>query len=158
VHWLNITPNGDKSSPSRRARGCEPSLAKNKGGRPRILQPDEATLKTVKGLGHLQATTKECAAFLGVSEPTFLKFKADFPEVAEALEEGNGTGRVSLRRMQFRLAAKNAAMGIFLGKNYLGQTDKHEVEAQVKHSFENMTDDELDKKIGNLTGDPATDT
>ena len=30
---------------------------------------------------------------------------------------------MSLRRAQFRLAEKSAAMAIFLGKNYLGQSD-----------------------------------
>jgi hypothetical protein len=30
--------------------------------------------------------------------------------------------------MQFKLAEKNAAMAIFLGKNYLGQRDSLEVE------------------------------
>ena len=37
-------------------------------------------------------------------------------------------GKISLRRAQFRLAEKSAAMAIFLGKNYLGQTDHVEVE------------------------------
>lgn len=32
-------------------------------------------------------------------------------------------GKISLRRMQFKLAEKSPAMAIFLGKQYLGQTD-----------------------------------
>lgn len=32
-------------------------------------------------------------------------------------------GKLSLRRYQFKLAQKSAAMAIFLGKNYLGQRD-----------------------------------
>lgn len=32
-------------------------------------------------------------------------------------------GRISLRRLQFKLAEKSAAMAIFLGKNILGQSD-----------------------------------
>ena len=32
-------------------------------------------------------------------------------------------GKVSLRRMQFRLAERSAAMAIWLGRNVLGQTD-----------------------------------
>ncbi|MBR1661595.1 MAG: hypothetical protein IJ694_04905 [Acidaminococcaceae bacterium] len=32
-------------------------------------------------------------------------------------------GKISLRRIQFRLAEKSATMAIFLGKQYLGQTD-----------------------------------
>lgn len=102
------------------------SAAPKKPGRPRKLTPDDLTLKTIKGLGAIQATTLECAAMLGVAENTFLKFKADYEEVAEAYENGKGTGRVSLRRTQFRLADKNAAMAIFLGKNILGQVDKQE--------------------------------
>ena len=35
-------------------------------------------------------------------------------------------GKASLRRKQFKIAETNAAMAIFLGKNYLGQTDRTE--------------------------------
>jgi len=90
------------------------------------LKADAATMKQIVGLGVIQATTKECAAFLNVTEPTFLKFLNDNPEAREALEGGKGQGRVSLRRKQFQLAEKNAAMAIFLGKNYLGQSDRQE--------------------------------
>jgi hypothetical protein len=100
----------------------------NRGGRPRKLLPTEETLKTLGGLGRIQCTTKECAAWFNVSEPTFLKFIEDFPEARATYEEGKGQGLTSLRRSQFRLAEKNAAMAIFLGKNYLGQTDKQEHE------------------------------
>lgn len=105
----------------------EVSLAPNKGGRPRKLTPDEKTLGAIRGLGQIQATTKECSAFFNVTEPTFLKFKADYPEIAEALEDGKGQGRISLRRTQMKLAEKNAAMAIFLGKNLLGQSDRQEI-------------------------------
>ena len=46
-------------------------------------------------------------------------------------EEKRGIGKISLRRAQFRLAEKNAAMAIFLGKNYLGQRDHVEVDDSV---------------------------
>jgi methylphosphotriester-DNA--protein-cysteine methyltransferase len=36
--------------------------------------------------------------------------------------------KIKLRRNQFKLSEKSAAMAIFLGKNYLGQTDKTEIE------------------------------
>lgn len=107
------------------------TLAPNKAGRPKgttKLQPDEATLKTIGGLGRIQVTTKEGAAWFAVSEPTFLKFLADNPEARAAFDEGKQVGLTSLRRTQFRLAEKNAAMAIFLGKNYLGQTDKQEID------------------------------
>lgn len=97
----------------------------SKGGRPRKLTVDEATLKQVTGLGKLQATVRECAAFFSVSPVTFEAFLKN-DEVREALEAGKGHGLLSVRRSQFRLAEKNAAMAIFLGKNYLGQSDRQE--------------------------------
>ena len=95
-------------------------------GRPRTLKPDDATLRQLQGLGAIQCTTREGAAAMGVTEPTFLKFLKDYPEAREAFETGKGQGLVSLRRKQFQLADKNAAMAIFLGKNYLGQSDRQE--------------------------------
>lgn len=123
------------------------TLVPNKGGRPRKLKADEETLKLVHGLGQIQATTKECAAFLEVSEPTFLKFRDENPSVRRAIEEGVGTGLVSLRRTQFRLAQTNAAMAIFLGKNYLGQKDLPEIVIQPAFesgpSLKGLTREEL---------------
>jgi hypothetical protein len=102
--------------------------AKNKGGRPAALQSDDNTLEVVRGLGRIQATTKECAAVLGVSEPTFIKFKKDNPRAQEAYEQGLETGKASLRRYQFDLAKKgNATMQIWLGKQLLGQRDQKDI-------------------------------
>jgi len=104
---------------------------KKSGPKPK-LQPTEETLKTVRGLGLIQATSKECAAVLGVTEPTWIKFKADNPEVEEALRHGQGEGLTSLRRQQFQTAMKgNPTMLIWLGKQYLGQTDKQDITANV---------------------------
>ncbi len=97
----------------------------NKGGRPRKLNPDEATLKQLRGLGQIQATVREGAAFFGVALQTFEDF-LDLPGVREAFEQGKGKGKISLRRQQFQLAEKNAAMAIWLGKQYLEQHDRHE--------------------------------
>lgn len=106
-------------------------MNKKSGPKPK-LQPTEETLKTVKGLGLIQATSKECAAVLGVTEPTWIKFKADNPEVEEALRHGQGEGLTSLRRQQFQTAMKgNPTMLIWLGKQYLGQTDKQDITANV---------------------------
>lgn len=46
------------------------------------------------------------------------------PTWAEAFEHYSGKGRASLRRKQFEVAMEgDKAMLIFLGKNYLGQSD-----------------------------------
>jgi hypothetical protein len=103
-------------------------MADTPRGRPPKLQPDEKTLVLVKGLGNIQATGPECAAVLGVTEPTWIKFKKGFPEVEAALRDGQGEGRASLRRRQFKAANDgNPTMLIWLGKQYLGQADKQEV-------------------------------
>ena len=47
---------------------------------------------------------------------------------SEVFSQKRNAGKASLRRMQWRLAEKNPAMAIFLGKNYLQQSDKQEVE------------------------------
>lgn len=95
----------------------------NRAGRPRVLQPTPETLKLIRGIGRLQCTTKEGASFFSVAEPTYLRFLKDFPEAAQALEDGKGEGKMSLRRTQFKLAERNAAMAIFLGKQHLAQRD-----------------------------------
>lgn len=64
------------------------------------------------------------AAALGVALNTLKDFFKRQPEARDDYEDGKQEGFVSLRRSQFRLAEKNAAMGIWLGKQYLGQKDQ----------------------------------
>ena len=102
----------------------KPKASPNKGGRPKVLTPDEATLRLVVSMGKFQAIHTECAAVLGVSLPTFKAF-LQIPAVADALETGKALGRASLRRKQFEMAlAGNTTMLIWTGKNILGQMDK----------------------------------
>ena len=108
-----------------------PRKAKNKGGRPQAIVPDDATLKIVRGLGEIQATTRECAAVFGVSHQTFIATMQRHPVIAEVLEQGKEMGKTSLRRKQFALADGNASMAIFLGKNYLDQTDRQDINQSV---------------------------
>lgn len=73
------------------------------------------------------ATQAETALILGVSEKTFERFLATFTAAREAWDSGVANGKMSLRRRQFAMAEENVAMAIFLGKNYLGQSDRREV-------------------------------
>lgn len=52
-------------------------------------------------------------------------YKKNFSEV---LKLKKGKGKISLRRSQWKLAETNAAMAIFLGKQYLGQSDNPQSE------------------------------
>lgn len=100
---------------------------RNKVGRP----PKQIDLNQVKQLAALQCTDVEICSVLGVSVDTFARRKAD-PDFAEAISAGKEMGKVSLRRMQWNLAKGNAALLIFLGKNYLSQRDKPEDEGGDK--------------------------
>lgn len=98
---------------------------KDVGGRPQSLDCDDETLKQITGLARLQCTQKEAAAVLGVHRETFGKFLDRYPKAREAWEDGLETGKASLRRHQFKAAeAGNATMQIWLGKQWLDQTDK----------------------------------
>src|SRR4051794_3413381 len=103
----------------------EPAIAKptNKGGRPRkeIDQP------TFERLCEVQCTLEEIAHVLDVSEDTVERWCKRTYELgfADAYKKSSATGKTSLRRYQFDAAKKgNTTMLIWLGKQYLGQTDK----------------------------------
>ena len=77
----------------------------------------------------LQCTLEEISSFFGVNESTILRwckreYKATF---ADVFKKASASGKMSLRRLQWRSAQDgNVTMQIFLGKQWLGQTDKVE--------------------------------
>ena len=93
-------------------------------GRPRI-EIDENDFKKLCGL---QCTLVEIASFFFFFEDTIERWckrelKMTF---AEAFKKHSASGKISLRRWQFKMAEHNCSMAIFLGKNWLGQSDKIE--------------------------------
>lgn len=76
----------------------------------------------------LQCTLEEIAGVFDCSEDTIERWcKRTYGiSFAETYKKHSAKGKISLRRAQFKLAEKNASMAIFLGKNYLGQTDRIE--------------------------------
>lgn len=80
-------------------------------------------LDDLRKLGALQCSLKEVAGFFGMTRNTLLTLFEDEPRAREAFEQGIENGKVSIRRKQMRLAAVNATMAIFMGKQYLGQKD-----------------------------------
>lgn len=93
-------------------------------------------------LSVLQCTNAEIAAWFGCTERTIEK-RSKEPELAEVMARGKGKGRVSIRRAQMKLLeAGNATMGVWLGKQYLGQRDVTPIElsgpngSAVKFSME----------------------
>lgn len=102
-------------------------MAKAKPGPKPLLQPDEKTLAQIRALGAIQCTDVEVASVLKVCRATLTNFFAKHPEAKQAWKDGQDEGKASLRRKQFTMAERNAAMAIWLGKQYLGQKDRHEL-------------------------------
>lgn len=83
----------------------------------------------------LQATLQEVAFYFNCSEDTIERSvmrdkKMTFKEYREIKKQA---GLISLRRAQWRKATEkmDTTMLIFLGKQYLGQTDKIETESNI---------------------------
>lgn len=79
-------------------------------------------------LAFINCTDKEVAHCLGISEDTLTRRKQADPIFTETLERARSSGRMSLRRRQFEKAqAGSDTMLIWLGKQLLGQRDRHEL-------------------------------
>lgn len=94
-----------------------------------------------EGLCSLQCTEQEICAFFGCSDKTLMRwvrreygdeYREEFGDELTFRQIYNiksAKGRISLRRWQFKQAEKNPTMAIWLGKNWLEQTDNVQVEA-----------------------------
>lgn len=92
----------------------------------------EVDWETIKKLAAMQCTTEEIASFFGFSRQVLYRAAIEVYDrpIKELLDEWRLGGHCSLRRNQWKLAEKNAAMAIFLGKQYLGQID----DFKMRHS------------------------
>ena len=88
---------------------------------------DSSVDNLVNQLDYAQGVITE--PFNGNSLAGGQSLRTEFSAVFKRLSVG---GKMSLRRYQFELAKHNATMAIFLGKNFLGQTDNQEVELSGK--------------------------
>lgn len=74
-------------------------------------------------LSSLCCTDEEIAAFFNVSTRTIEKRRKE-PTFADAMTRGRAKGCISVRRAQMKLLENgNGTMGVWLGKNLLGQRD-----------------------------------
>ena len=76
----------------------------------------------------LQCTLEEIASFFNCCDDTINNWckKTYGDNFSGVYKKYSADGKMSLRRAQFRLAEKSPAMAIFLGKQYLGQSDRPE--------------------------------
>lgn len=117
--------------------------------RPKIQISEEQ----VKKLAELQCTNVEIASFFNVDEGTIRKRFSDI------LAKGRECGKITLRRKQWALATKSPAIAIWLGKQYLGQTEKTELTLpDADKYFQQIADaiSQSDTNAGGLLPRPAS--
>ena len=94
-------------------------MAKKKTGRPLRKFTDEQK-RSIERMALDNCHLDTIAMALSVPKQTLVRRFGTF------IAQKRAKGRTDLRRTQRKLAAKNPAMAIFLGKNELSQTDKRE--------------------------------
>ena len=93
---------------------------------------NEIDLSELEKLAGLQCTDEEIAAWFNVSTRTIERRRLE-PEFAEVMTRGKAKGRISVRRMQMKLLEEgNATMGVWLGKQILGQTDQISIDTSIQ--------------------------
>lgn len=91
----------------------------------------EIDQKTFEKLCGLQCTEEEILGWFETTDKTLNSWcKREYGKsFSEVFKEKRGKGKISLRRAQWQLAEKSASMAIWLGKQYLGQSDNPAVGA-----------------------------
>lgn len=91
-------------------------------------KPVQIDLVELEKLCNLQCTNEEIAAWFNCSVRTIESYSKK-PEYLEVMARGRAKGRISVRRAQMKLLeAGNATMGVWLGKQLLGQRDVTPIE------------------------------
>jgi hypothetical protein len=138
---LSKKPNKNGGSPQ---AGDKPKM-----GRPVI----EIDYSLFESLCEIQCTLPEIAGVLKVSEDTVeRRVKEHYGETfAETYKKHSAPGLMSLRRHQFRMAESNATMAIWLGKQYLGQTDRMDLNVRE-------LDATIERELAAITAGSQADT
>lgn len=103
-------------------------------GRPKKVLTDDA-LKLIENMARIMCTEEEIASCIGATTDTLHNAEND-ELFRNAIKKGQAQGRQSLRREQWKVAQRgNSSMLIWLGKQWLNQTDK----VEQTTSFEDLT-------------------
>src|SRR6266851_1007653 len=90
-------------------------------------------LVELEKLCSLQCTDEEIGAWFGVSTRT-IESRRKQPQFSEVMNRGKAKGRISVRRAQMKLLESgNGTMGVWLGKQLLGQRDVTPIELSGPH-------------------------
>jgi hypothetical protein len=99
--------------------------AKRPVGRPKI----EINLDELERLSALNCTMPELAAYFRVPLRTLEDRYTNDPDIRATINRGREVGKLSVRRKQMQIMndMNSTTMAIWLGKQLLGQRDKHDV-------------------------------
>ena len=107
---------------------------------PRKLSAEMLTAAQLEELAAIGLSDAEISNLLGISESTF---KARYPSV---IKRGRARLRKSLRRAQIRSALSgNSTMLVWLGKQYLGQSDRLDHSVSAEHKVISITPNVLER-------------
>ena len=111
----------------------------------------EIDWKEFEQLCFMQCTLLEMCEWLHVSSKTLEhKVKEHYGETFSLVfEKKRVGGKISLRRNLMRMSEKQPTVAIFLAKNWLGMSDKQEIEVGNKDTISELTDAELEELISN---------
>jgi hypothetical protein len=110
------------------------------------LAVDEQTIAKLSALGAARCSLAEAALSLSVTEDYLQKFLKKNPSARAAYETAGAEALENLRAAQLKLAQTSSTMAIFLGKNYLGQTDRRELESSAQAAYAAQIADAADAK------------
>lgn len=116
-----------------------------KTGRPQ----KEIDQSNFEKLCSIQCTEQEIAAFFDCDISTIARWcKKTYGKTFEDIaNKKSALGKISLRRSQFKMAERSERMAIWLGKQYLNQTDRMEttvteIDANLRNEIEEFLHDE----------------
>jgi len=96
------------------------------------LVNNPTTKNRLAELGAAQYSLAEVAEDFGASETDLADFFAKCRPARVTYEQAVADARKSLRMAQFKLAEKSPTMAVFLGKQYLGQADRRELDTSAQ--------------------------
>ena len=96
------------------------------------LRDDQETMDRLAALGAAQCNLAEVALSFGVTRSRVNNFFKRLRRARVIYEKAGVDALARLRAAQFKLAETNATMAIFLGKQYLGQADRRELESSAQ--------------------------
>ena len=105
-------------------------MARKPTGKPNGPPEKPIDWKMFEQLCHIQCLQAEIASFFKLTDETLhARVKKNYgEEYSVVYKKYSDGGKSSLRRMQYRLAEKNVAMCIWLGKQYLDQREPQALE------------------------------